>query len=192
MFPSRGRHIYDVQHNSRKGFRIPVDDRTEERDRSARRTSDPHRAPGRVSQALDVLDSLPQLVEYRARARKQRVPVHGGLDTARAAIEKPRTQRAFEIGNHLRNVGLRYAKLRGGLRHASVLDDREKQVQVPQAETPANLTVGIELSGHTKKWTVVKEIGELSYIKIGLASQASGSAGADHPLNRGAIREKAY
>jgi len=55
-----------------------------------------------------------------------------------------------------------------------VLDDREKQVQVPQAETPANLTVGIDLSRHTKNWIEVEENGELSYIKIGLASQASG------------------
>ncbi len=77
-----------------------------------------------------------------ARVRvKQYIPVYGRLDTAWAAIEKPRTQRVFEIGNHFRHVGLRYAKLGGGLRHAPVLDDREKQVQVPQAETSANLTV---------------------------------------------------
>jgi hypothetical protein len=54
-----------------------------------------------------------------------------------------------------------------------VLDDREKQVQVPQAETPANLTVGIELSRHTQNWMVVKEIRELSYIKIDLILQSS-------------------
>jgi hypothetical protein len=39
-----------------------------------------------------------------------------------------------------------------------VLDDGEEQVQVPQAETPANLTDGIELSRHTQNWMVVKEI----------------------------------
>jgi hypothetical protein len=162
------RDILDTQGAPRMGFREPTDDRTQERDRSGQRTSDPHLATGRVGQELDILDSLPQLIEYRPRARQQRVPVHGGLDTARAAVEKLRAQGVFEIGNHLRHGGLRYAELRGGLCHAPVLDDREEQVQVPQFETPANLTVGIELSWHRQNLIVAKVIGELSYIKIGL------------------------
>jgi hypothetical protein len=47
----------------------------------------------------------------------------------------------FEIGNHFRHVWLRNAKLQSGLGHAPMLNDCKEQVQVPQAETPANLTV---------------------------------------------------
>lgn len=63
--------------------------------------------------------------------------------------------------------------LRGGLRHAPGLDDREEQVQVPQFEAPANLAVGIKLSWHRQNWIAVKAIGELPYIKIGLVSQST-------------------
>jgi hypothetical protein len=34
-----------------------------------------------------------------------------GLDAARAAVQEPRAQRVFEIGNHFRHGGLRYAEL---------------------------------------------------------------------------------
>src|SRR5262249_48753824 len=77
-------------------------------------------------------------------------------------------QRCLKIGNHLRHRGLRYSKLRGGFRHAPVLNNGEKQVQVPQREALANLTVRIKSSRHRTTPIAAKEILELSYIKFGL------------------------
>ena len=63
-------------------------------------------------------------------------------------IEKPDAECMLEIGNHLRDGGLRYAELRCGLGHAPLLDDREEQMQVPQCETAPDLTIRIEFSWH--------------------------------------------
>ena len=94
-----------------------------------------------VAQKFDILYALPQFIEYGSRAFEQRLSVHGWLDTAWAAVEQSRVQCFFEIGNHFRHVWLRYAKLHGGASHAAVLHNREKQVQVPQGQTAANLAV---------------------------------------------------
>ena len=114
---------------------------------SGYRTSNPHFTHWPGGQVLDVLDALLQLIEDRARACEQRISVHGRLDAARAAVEKSRAQLVFEIGNHLRHGRLGNSQLCGGLGHAPVLDDCEKHVQIPQSQTAADLTVGIEFSG---------------------------------------------
>src|SRR5882672_2887304 len=113
---------------------------------------------------------MPQLIEHSPCARQQGISEQGRLDTARMAVEKSYAQRGLKIGNHLRDRGLRYSELRRGLRHAPMLNNREKQVQVPQRKAPANLAVRIEISRHRIIPILLKEFWELFYIKFDLVS----------------------
>jgi len=131
----------DAERNFRVGVRKLLNQVAQERGHRCCRTADPYLAHGRIGQKLDLFDALPQLIECGSRALEQRLSVQGGFDTAWAPVKEPHVQRVFKIGNHFRHVWLRYAKLQSGLSHAPVLNDRKKHVQIPQAETPTNLTV---------------------------------------------------
>ena len=81
-------------------------------------------------------------------ALEQRLAIPSGLDALWGAIKKSYPERVLKIGDYFRHGRLRDAEVRGCLRHAAALHDREKQMQVPQFEPPANLAVRIDGSRH--------------------------------------------
>jgi hypothetical protein len=54
----------------------------------------------------------------------------------------------LKVGNHFRYSGLGNSKLLGCLRHAARVHDREKRMEVPQAEAPADLSFPMDSLGH--------------------------------------------
>ena len=62
----------------------------------------------------------------------------------------------LQIGDELRDRGMRYAELRGSLRKTAVLYDHEEHVQVPQPQTPADVTVPVDDLGHKRKLSGLK------------------------------------
>jgi hypothetical protein len=65
----------------------PLDDGRNEARGHQGRASDPHFSSRRVGEELDVLQALPQVVEYRHAAIEQRAAVFGWLDALAMAIE---------------------------------------------------------------------------------------------------------
>jgi hypothetical protein len=51
----------------------------------------------------------------------------------------------FQVGNDLRDRGLRHPELRSRLRHAAQLHGREERVEIPQPEASADLSFPVDL-----------------------------------------------
>src|SRR5215471_12543428 len=113
-----------------------------------------------IRKELDVPDALLQFVEGCEAALKQRLAIASGLDALWVAVKQPHPERVLKIGDHFRHGRLRDAEIRSCLRHAAALHDREKQMQVPQLQPPANVGVRIDRSRHKKYWIGIEEIWE--------------------------------
>jgi hypothetical protein len=67
----------------------------------------------------------------------ERAAVDRRHDALRASIKETDGERLLEVGNDLRNRGLRDAELGRRLGHAAASHDGEKDLQVPEAQPPA-------------------------------------------------------
>ena len=103
---------------------------------------------GRISQTLDIPDSLLQFIERHETAPKHGVRINGRLDSFRAAVEQAHAKRVFKVGNHLGHGRLRDTKLSRCLRHAAALHDNGKHVKVAEPEASTNLAFPIDLWSH--------------------------------------------
>jgi hypothetical protein len=65
-----------------------------------------------------------------------------------ASIDETNAERVLEIGNYLRNGGLRNAELLRRLGHAASLNDCREYMQISQPEAPADLTFPVDFSKH--------------------------------------------
>src|SRR5262249_15176070 len=110
--------------------------------------SDADFARARISEELDVANALLELVERDRAALEQGTAIHGRLDALGAAVEQPHAQRMLEVGDDLRNGGLRHPELCGRLGHAAALHDREEDMQVAQPQPTADLALPIDFSWH--------------------------------------------
>ncbi len=111
-------------------------------------TADPHFPRGRIGQEFDVPDALLQFVENSDAAFEERVAVDRRLDATGAAVEKPHSERVFEIGDHLGNGGVGNTEVSRRLGHAAALNDGREDMQVPQLKPAADLTLPVDLSQH--------------------------------------------
>jgi hypothetical protein len=68
-----------------------------------------------------------------------------------ATIKQPNAHQAFEIGNRLGDDGLRNCKSFRCLDHASLFDNCEQDVEMPQLETATDLLGPAHGPLHSKK-----------------------------------------
>jgi hypothetical protein len=126
----------------------PPNDIGQKREPRRLHAADPHFSCGRIGQEFDIPDGLLQLIEYRNAAFEERATVDRRLDAAGAAIEKPHAERVFEIGDDLGDGGVGNTEVPRRLGHAAVLNDRRDDMQVPQFQPAADLTLPVDLSQH--------------------------------------------
>src|SRR5262247_1304570 len=64
----------------------------------------------------------------------------------------------LKIGNHLRHGRMGNAEMLGGLGEAARLQNREKDAQVPEPQSPSNVVVPIGYLCHNRPLSWVKQI----------------------------------
>jgi hypothetical protein len=120
-------------------------DRERERSPQDRRgTTNPDFARLRVGQEIDVVDSLPELVEGGASAPEQSLAVDRGLDPARAAIEQADAEHLLQSGDDVGHGRLRQPELARRPGHAAGLDDGGQDLQIAKAQAAADAFFGVE------------------------------------------------
>jgi hypothetical protein len=93
------------------------DDAGKERSYERLVTTDSHLSGGGVRQEVDLANTLPELVEGGGTAARQRAPVERGFDPLRTAVEEANAESVLEIGDRLRDGGLRYGETVRRARH---------------------------------------------------------------------------
>src|SRR4051794_40944988 len=68
-----------------------------------------------------------------------------------STIKQSHTHQIFKAGNRLRDDRLRYREMLSGLDHAALFDNGEKDVQMAQLETAADLLGSTHIGSNSKK-----------------------------------------
>ena len=118
-FEGRGRHNVRPHDDARIFLGESFDDLRKEGVRDRQGISNRQLACRGIGQELDVPDALPQFIECRPAARKQRARVGRWLDPARAAIEKLHAQRMLKVGDDLRHSRMGNTEMLGSLGEAA-------------------------------------------------------------------------
>src|SRR5215510_4664762 len=103
----------------------------------------------RIGKRCDVLNSLPQFVEHCDAALDQRTTIWRGLNALAAAVEQAHAQCVLQIGDRLRDGGLRHVEGACCLAHAACLDNGQQNIDVSQFEAAADAVVPLR-EGHSK------------------------------------------
>jgi hypothetical protein len=98
----------------------------------------PIRSSRRISQKLDFVHTLPNLVENRDTALEKRPSVQRGLDAACAAIEEANSERTLQLRNRLGCRRLSETQLARRFRDAAPLHDGVEELQVTQPQSPTD------------------------------------------------------
>src|SRR6516165_9347369 len=90
---SRGRRcrLVDVTHDPRMPIAQAFDNGRKRSRHEYFAASDPNLSSGRIGEEFDLLHALPQVVEHRIAAPRQRPAIHGRLDALRVSIKEPDT-----------------------------------------------------------------------------------------------------
>ena len=115
--------------------RKPVDDRQDRPTRCVLAASDAQFASGRITQELDVLDALSQLIEDGKAALDDCMAIVRRPDAAWATIEEADAESVFEVGDRSRNSGLRRGKPFRRLVHAAGVHHGHEDTHIMQLET---------------------------------------------------------
>src|SRR5262249_32215619 len=102
----------------------------------------------RISEKLDVLDALAQLVERGKPALEQGLAIGRRLDPLAAAIEQADAERTLQVSDRLRYDRVRDRQAFGGSRHAAGLNDGEQDIDVPQFEAATDAVLPLHVSLH--------------------------------------------
>src|ERR1700686_7203 len=117
------RSLIDVADDARILTPQPFDNGRKQSGHKYLAAADPELPSGRISQKLDLLYALPNLVKNRDTALEKRPSVERGLDAACAAIEEANSERALQLRNRLGRRRLSETKLTRGFRDAAPLHD---------------------------------------------------------------------
>src|SRR5215813_15596589 len=110
-------------------------------------------ARGRIGQKLDLPYALPQLIEDGDAAFGEGATIERRLDALRAAIKQGDAQRAFEVGNCLRNHRPRNGEPLGSFGHVALFGDGHEDMKVARLEAPADAVSPVHSSLVPKQLT---------------------------------------
>jgi hypothetical protein len=108
----------------------------------------PYLTNGWVRERLDVFDPGPEFVKSGLRSLHESGAVHRQLDAARGSIKQWSFDGVLERGDRLRHGRLRHAEMDAGLAHASVLGDREQNMQIAQPDAAPDPAIPIAQFSH--------------------------------------------
>ena len=95
---------------------------------------DPQLAGGGIRQKVDVGNALSQFIEDYSAPLDEGVTIVRRLDPLSRAVEETHAERMFEVGDRLRDGGLRHVETTDRLAHAACSDHGHQDVEVPQLD----------------------------------------------------------
>ena len=117
-----------LEGHSRMAPRKTTDDRRDKSLSEEDGASDSHFPYARIGEALNLFNSLLQLVEGDDPVIKKGAGIDRWFNTSLATVQQTDPKRRFHIGNRLRYSGLRQRELRGCFSHASAPHDGQQYV----------------------------------------------------------------
>jgi hypothetical protein len=88
----------------------------------------------RIGEEIEILNALPQFIEYRDSALDEGATMRRRFDTLARAFQETHPEHMFELGNQFRDRGLGHVESACRFSHAASLDDSHQYIQIPQFE----------------------------------------------------------
>jgi len=95
---------------------------------------DPQLAGGGIRQKVDVRNALAQFIEDDSAPLDEGVTIGRRFNPLSRAVEETHAERMFEVGDRLRDGGLRHVEAADRLAHAACGDHGHQDVEVPQLD----------------------------------------------------------